>query len=240
MKLKLIFSYDGSAFLGSAKQPHLKGVQDSLQNALKHLGISKPVLFASRTDKGVHANKAVASIECEDFFKDLKNLKNQINRFAHPFIHIRKIQRVEEDFEVRFCVKAREYNYVFFHGDFNPFLARYVHFYPPFEIKRALEILSLFKGKHDFRYFSKSKGGAKTSTREMFYIKAYRYKKITIFKFRANGFLRAQIRLMVASVLAVLEGRLKEEELKEQLELKNCYFRLLVPPNGLYLSRIIY
>lgn len=30
MKIKIIFSYDGSAFLGSATQPHKKGVQDAL------------------------------------------------------------------------------------------------------------------------------------------------------------------------------------------------------------------
>lgn len=240
MKLKLIFSYDGSAFLGSAKQPHLKGVQDALEEALGHLGISSPVLFASRTDKGVHASKAVASVECGDFFEDLTLLKNQINRFAHPFIHIKNIERMSQDFEVRFCVKAREYCYVFSHKTFNPFLSRYMYFHPVFDIKRANELLSIFQGKHDFKYFSKSKGAAKTSQREMFYVKAYRYKKMSVFKFRANGFLRAQIRLIVASVLAVLEGKLKEEELREQLGLKKCHFRFLVPPNGLYLSKIIY
>lgn len=240
MKIKLVFSYDGSAFLGSAKQPHSKGVQDCLENALNHLGISNPVLFASRTDKGVHANGAVASVECGDFFENLTLLKNQINRFAHPFIHIKSVQKVEKDFEVRFCVKAREYCYIFSHKAFNPFLSRYMYFYPFFDVKRANELLSIFRGIHDFRYFSKSKGSSKTSTREMFYARAYRYKEITVFKFRANGFLRAQIRLIVAGVLAVLEGRLREEELKEQLELKRCHFRFLAPPNGLYLNKILY
>lgn len=56
MRLKLVFSYDGSAFLGSACQPHLNSVQDALAAALAHLGIFSPVLFASRTDKGVHAS----------------------------------------------------------------------------------------------------------------------------------------------------------------------------------------
>lgn len=56
MKIKIIFSYDGSAFLGSASQPHKKGVQDALSGALSHLGIVSPLLMASRTDKGVHAS----------------------------------------------------------------------------------------------------------------------------------------------------------------------------------------
>ena len=74
----------------------------------------------------------------------------------------------------------------------------------------------------------------------MFFARAYTYKDLSIFCFRANGFLRAQIRLSVASVMAVLRGELSEDKLKEQIEAKACYYRFLAPANGLYLSRIIY
>lgn len=240
MKLKLVFSYDGSAFLGSAKQPHLKSVGDCLEEALGHLGIYEKILFASRTDKGVNASRAVASVECGEFFKDLAYLKNKLNRFTHPYLHIKQISEVSSDFEVRFHARAREYCYVFFHGEFSPFLARFVYFYPKIDIKKAGEILKIFEGKHDFKYFCKTKGSAKTSLRTMFYTRAYAYKKLSVFKFRADGFLRAQIRLMVAGVLAVLEGKLTQKELEEQLLCKKCHLRLLAPPNGLYLSRIVY
>ena len=56
----------------------------------------------------------------------------------------------------------------------------------------------------------------------------------------ATGFLRAQIRLMVASVLKVLENKMSIEELKEQIEAKKQYNHFLAPPCGLYLSRISY
>ena len=81
MKIKLIFSYDGSAFLGSATQPHQKGVQDALSKALSHLGIFSPVLMASRTDKGVHASFAVASVECGEHFINLEYLQNHLLLF---------------------------------------------------------------------------------------------------------------------------------------------------------------
>ncbi|MEE6620371.1 hypothetical protein VWN47_10335, partial [Campylobacter jejuni] len=45
-----------------------------------------------------------------------------------------------------------------------------------------------------------------------------------IFHFKANGFLRGQIRLSVASVLKVLEGKMSEKELKEQIEAKKVNF----------------
>ncbi|MBM0637065.1 tRNA pseudouridine(38-40) synthase TruA [Campylobacter sp. VicNov18] len=240
MKLKLIFSYDGSAFLGSAMQPHKKSVQDTLNMALSHLGIFSSVLMASRTDKGVHASYAVASVECGKHFKDFIYLQKQINQFAHPFIHIKKIEKVKDDFEVRFDVKSREYRYIFSHRAYNPFMASYVYFYPQFDIVKANDLLKLFVGKKDLKFFCKSGGNNKSTVREIFSAKAYAYKDFSVFCFKANGFLRGQIRLSVASVLRVLEEKMSEKELKDQIETKKQYNRFLVPPNGLYLSRISY
>lgn len=240
MKIKIIFSYDGSAFLGSASQPHKKGVQDALSGALSHLGIVSPLLMASRTDKGVHASYAVASVGCGDHFVNLEYLQKQLNKFSHPFIHIKKIEKVKDDFEVRFDVKSREYRYIFYHGVYNPFLASYVHFYPFIDVLKADLVLQNFVGIKDFKFFCKSGGDNKTTIREIFLAKAYSYKDFTIFRFKANGFLRAQIRLMVASVLKVLENKMSIEELKEQIEAKKQYNHFLAPPCGLYLSRISY
>lgn len=240
MKLKLIFAYNGTAFLGSATQPHKKTVQDVLQNALGHLGIYSPVLFASRTDKGVHASAAVASVECKEYFTDLALLQQQINKFAHPNIHIKKIEAVSDDFEVRFDVKAREYRYIFCHKAFSPFLAPFVYFYPAFDTARANVLLKNFIGEYDFKYFCKTKSGIKTSKRQIFLAQAYSKECFSVFKFRANGFLRAQVRLITASVLKVLEDKMSVEQLKEQIEAKKAYNRFLAPANGLYLTRIIY
>lgn len=240
MKLKFIFSYDGSAFWGSATQPHQKSVQDSLQKALAHLGIFSPLLMASRTDKGVHASFAVGSAECGEHFKDLAYLQKQVNKFSHPFIHIKKIEKVRADFEVRFDVKSREYRYIFSHSSYNPFMANYVYFYPKFDLIRANKLLKLFVGKKDFKFFCKSGGDNKTTLREIFTAKAYAYKDFSIFHFKANGFLRGQIRLSVASILKVLEGKMSEKELKEQIAAKKRHNHFLAPANGLYLSRIHY
>ncbi|ELZ2491833.1 tRNA pseudouridine(38-40) synthase TruA, partial [Campylobacter coli] len=142
--------------------------------------------------------------------------------------------------EVRYDVKSREYRYIFYHGVYNPFLASYVHFYPFIDVLKADLVLQNFVGIKDFKFFCKSGGDNKTTIREIFLAKAYSYKDFTIFRFKANGFLRAQIRLMVASVLKVLENKMSIEELKEQIEAKKQYNHFLAPPCGLYLSRISY
>lgn len=240
MKLKLVLSYDGSNFLGSASQKHKKSVQDHLQMSLAHLGIYSKALFASRTDKGVHALNNVALIECGDHFDDFLYLKKQINKYANPCINIKQIYKVNDDFQVRFDVLKREYRYIFNHSDFNPFFAKYCHFYKEFDVNLANEILQIFVGKHDFKFFQKNGSNNKTTIRTINYARAYKYKNLTIFNFNANGFLRAQIRLMIMSVLKILENKLTKRQLCEQLNLEKIHNRFLVPPNGLYLSKIIY
>ncbi|MBX1886384.1 tRNA pseudouridine(38-40) synthase TruA [Campylobacter peloridis] len=240
MLLKLVFSYDGSKFQGSATQPHKLSVQDALAKALSHLGIYEKPLFASRTDKGVHAFNAVACVKAGNYFKDFIYLKNKINHFAHPFIHIKYIQEVQEDFQVRFDVTKRAYRYIISHEKYNPFLASYVHFYPKIDLKIAKKIASLFEGEHDFKFFQKEGSDNKTTIRFIYKSRVYRYKNYTIFYFEANGFLRSQIRMMMASILKILEKKMSEKELLEQINTKKTYCRLLAPASGLYLSKISY
>lgn len=240
MKLKLTFAYDGSRFQGSATQPHQNSVQDTLANALAHLGIFEKPLFASRTDKGVHSLGAVASVSCGEHFKDLTDLKNRLNHFAHPHIHIKNIERVGENFEVRFNATMREYRYILNHNEFSPFLAPYFLFYPAIDIEKTNEILKLFVGKHDFKAFQKQGEASKDTIRTIFRARALRYKNLSVFVFRANGFLRAQIRLSVSAVLKVLENKMSVKDLQEQIAMQKEHSRTPAPPNGLYLSKIWY
>lgn len=240
MKLKLTFAYDGSRFQGSATQPHANSVQDGLANALSHLGIFEKPLFASRTDKGVHSLGAVASVRCGEHFKDLADLTKRLNHFAHPHIHIKKIERVSENFEVRFNATMREYRYILNHNEFSPFLAPYFLFYPAIDIQKTNEILSLFVGKHDFRAFQKQGEAEKDTVRTIFRARVLKHRNLSVFIFRANGFLRTQIRLSIGAVLKVLGNKMSVEALKEQICAQKEHFRTPAPPNGLYLSKIWY
>lgn len=240
MKLKLTFAYDGSQFQGSASQAHQNTVQDKMGEILRHLGIFERVLFASRTDKGVHALAAVASVVCGEHFKDLNLLKNKLNHFAHPHIHIKHIQSVDDDFQVRFHAKKRTYRYILNHGTFSPFLAPYFLFCPQIDVAKTNAILSNFVGKHDFKMFQKQNEAQKDTVRTVYKARAYAYKNLTVFEFKADGFLRAQIRLTVAAVFKVLEKKMSQEDLREQIAAYKEHTRTLALPNGLYLSRIFY
>lgn len=219
MRLKLVFSYDGSKFQGSQTQPHENGVEDALGAALAHVDIFSKIISSSRTDKGVHANNQVACVECGEHFKDFVRLRSLVNRHAHPAIHVKFISRVKDGFHPRYDATARAYRYVINHGEFSPFLSPYETFIPKFDLNLANELLALFVGEHDFSAFMKLGSDVKSPVRRVSKAFCYERGERTIIVFKANGFLRAQVRLMVASVLKALElaksGKFRQTQVQE-------------------------
>ena len=230
--LKIRYSYNGAKFCGSQSQPNGRSVEDALKNALSHVGLFGSLTTSSRTDRGVHALGQISTIKCPDFW-DLRRLKELINRHAKPNILVKKLEFVSENFHPRYCAVARSYRYILNHGEFDPFLADFCHFYGNLDINLLNLALSKFVGKHDFSEFMKFGSDTKSPEREIYKAYAYRYKNLTIIKFKANGFLRSQVRLMVANALKSLKT-------SQEISFTKALTRIPAPPNGLYLERIFY
>jgi len=240
MKIALVFSYDGSKFQGSQTQPHENGVEDVLARALAHVGIFNRPTSSSRTDKGVHADNQVAHVLCGDHFSDFLRLAGLINRHAHPHIHVKKIFAVADNFHARYDASARTYRYLIDHGEFNVFSANYSAFLPKFSIARANELLKIFIGEHDFSSFMKTGSDTKSPVRKIYKAFCYERGDRTIIVFKANGFLRGQVRLMVAAVLKALKFKNGNELIRAQLENRAVFTRMPAPAQGLYLNRVHY
>lgn len=232
VKLKLVYSYDGSKFSGSQSQPHGRGVEDVLRAALGRVGIFAPLISSSRTDKGVHALRQVSCVECAVHW-ELPRLKELINRHCAPYIFVRHISPVPRDFHPRYDAVARSYRYVLNHGRPSPFLSDFCVFYPRVDLAALNAALANFVGEHDFSEFMKSGSDIKSPVRELYVARAYSFRNLTLINFKANGFLRAQVRLMVANALkSVQSGR--------KISFSRALSRIPFPPNGLYLSGVSY
>ena len=232
VKLKLVYSYDGSKFSGSQSQPHGRGVEDVLRAALGRVGIFAPLISSSRTDKGVHALRQVSCVECAVHW-ELSRLKELINRHCAPYIFVQHISPVPRDFHPRYDAVARCYRYVLNHGRPSPFLSDFCVFYPRVDIAALNAALANFVGEHDFSEFMKSGSDIKSPVRELYIARAYSFRNLTLINFKANGFLRAQVRLMVANALkSVQSGR--------KISFSRALSRIPFPPNGLYLSGVSY
>ena len=232
VKLKLVYSYDGSKFSGSQSQPHGRGVEDVLRAALGRVGIFAPLISSSRTDKGVHALRQVSCVECTVHW-ELPRLKELINRHCAPYIFVQHISPVPRDFHPRYDAVARCYRYVLNHGRPSPFLSDFCVFYPRVDLAALNAALANFVGEHDFSEFMKSGSDIKSPVRELYIARAYSFRNLTLINFKANGFLRAQVRLMVANALkSVQSGR--------KISFSRALSRIPFPPNGLYLSGVSY
>jgi tRNA pseudouridine38-40 synthase len=97
------------------------------------------------------------------------------------------------------------------------------------------ENIKLYEGRHDFANFMKLGSDAKSSIREVYKAFAYRHKDFIVLHFEANGYLRSQIRLMVAALL-----KLQRDEITESLSCKKKYKLKPAPSNGLYLAKVKY
>ena len=232
VKLKLVYSYDGSKFSGSQSQPHGRGVEDVLRAALGRVGIFAPLISSSRTDKGVHALRQVSCVECTVHW-ELSRLKELINRHCAPYIFVQHISPVPRDFHPRYDAVARCYRYVLNHGRPSPFLSDFCVFYPRVDLAALNAALANFVGEHDFSEFMKSSSDIKSPVRELYVARAYSFRNLTLINFKANGFLRAQVRLMVANAL-------KSVQSGHKISFSRALSRIPFPPNGLYLSSVSY
>ncbi|PAF45689.1 tRNA pseudouridine(38-40) synthase TruA [Helicobacter sp. 11S02629-2] len=244
--LRCILSIDGSEFLGSSKQPNLKGALNYIESKLKTLGINTPnIIASSRTDKGVHAFYQVLRFEVSRLYKDLDTLKSLLNKKLYPYMLIHSLDEVASSFHPRFDASARTYRYVFSSKLIEPFYNRYISILDFGDLELARKACKIFKGRHDFQSFSKSGSEVKNYEREIYQIFIYKRKlfnmELFILSITANAFLRSQVRLIAKAISLVSLKRLDLESLKLQLDnkaaLKDC-IRVLAPPNGLYLTRI--
>ena len=139
-------------------------------------------------------------------------------------------------------------------------MADFCHFCEHVDVNVINEILRVFVGKHDFTGFMKSGSDEKSPVREIFHAYAFSHKDYTIIKFCANGFLRSQVRLMVANALFALRkiekmrlnlnskfGKIDAnfngdlvQICREILRINAPLTRIPAPPNGLYLQRVFY
>lgn len=247
-RLKAKIAYDGSVFRGFAHQrkKRILSVSEKIESALRSMGITDEIIGAGRTDKGVHSRAQIISFCLNDSMEsfDLKKIKDLLNKKLYPYIFIRQLSKVPISFHPQFATKKRGYRYIFSRYFNNPFISRYVSKEDSGDKSRIQEALNLFIGKHSFEYFKKQGSSTKSYERKIFKAIFYEYKffsqNFQVIYLEADGFLRAQVRLIIGAVFAYGRGEITLADIKLQLERKAKVFTCPVSPNGLYLVRIIY
>ena len=242
MRLKAVIAYDGSAFRGFQSQTTTpRTVSGALTRAAAKLGIHDPIVGSGRTDRGVHATGQVVHFDIPTHWQeDLPKLRVMLNRLLKPHIQIKHLATVHSDFHARYDAKRRIYRYVFKRHEPTPFEMPYCHHFPQADADRILPILKRFEGTHDFSLFHKKGSDPKSTVRTIFRTAVRPFGAYTILYLEADGFLRAQVRMIVGAVMETIAGDLTPHRIDRQLTGLQRHTTTLAPPQGLYLARVIY
>jgi len=242
MRIKILMAYNGSSYEGSQVQLHTDNtIMGQVYKAFASLNIHTKLHASGRTDAGVHAFKQVMHCEVPSFWTDAPKLKEHLNHKLPSSIKIRQLVLCEQDFHSRYSAKRRAYRYILSDECSNPFEEAFVSFIDkPIDFKLLRRSIAIFEGTHDFSSFKKSGSQTKTNLRTIYKTRVYQHKNKTVLYFEASGFLRSQIRLMVAFLLKINEAELSIEQLKLQLNNTQTFNTRPASANGLYLSNIVY
>lgn len=245
MKYKIVFSYDGSAFLGYAKQPNLKTIQGELEKNLSLIINENIILSASgRTDKGVHALNQVASFSTNKKINDKDKFLHSINKLLNGEIYVKKIVKVSDDFDARFSARKKEYHYLINLGEIEPTLRKYQLTINDknFDINKFIEGSNLFLGKHDFINFCSKDEDKDGFIRTIYDFKVIKKRQKLLIKISGDGFMRYEVRKIIGTLIYYSLNKITLEKIKYYLnETKK---RDIVPftasPIGLYLFKVYY
>ncbi len=244
MRYLINFSYDGTNYCGFQRQPHLKTIQEELENALQKINNNqKTVVTATgRTDKAVHALCQYAHADLSVKITPHK-LKRALNSNLPNDIHVIKTFAVKDNFHARYNVVEKEYHYLINLSEYNPLERNYVYQYNySLNIKKMKKAIKYFKGTHDFRAFVTENENKKNCIRTISVarIKVKDKNKLAII-FKGNGFLRYQVRNMVGILLKVGQEKIEPQTVKKILASKSRKENgATAPAEGLYLVNVKY
>ena len=250
---KVAFSYDGSHYYGSQRQPNFFTVETHLLKLLKPFfkDISSLIL-SSRTDKGVHANYQVANFH-SNISLNIIPIINNIN-FKSTYIKIISIDIVDKEFHARKSAISREYIYYFTHSSFPVYYNNYVsRINYNVDVQMFNQLLQHIIGIHDFVAFKKT-GSINYSTIRTIYSAQISTTELKVLtesnkpiilnkvKIVGNSFLYQMIRNIVGCILHILRSsKLNESDFVQFIRSKKRIFNFEpAPPHGLYLNKITY
>ena len=232
-------SYDGSKFYGFQRLNEEPSVQKLLEEALTKINKhSVDIKGAGRTDRGVHANGQCFSFKL-DVNIDVDGLREGLNSLIAPYVYVKEIKEVGEDFHARFSVLKKKYIYKINLGEYDPKLTDYVYQCKyDLDIKKMKEVAKLYLGVHDFHNFV---SGERDNYECIIYDIRFEEKdNILNIIFEGKSFYRYMVRNLVGMMIDVARGKDEVSKVEEMLTSIDEIHGYTAPACGLYLEDIEY
>jgi len=264
-RYRLDLAYDGSDFIGWAKQPGLRTVQGELETALATVlargGYAPTITVAGRTDAGVHATGQVAHVDLTAAqLRYLAAPHGGSTRPAEPGaalarrlngiaglrsdVYISRAAPAPAGFDARFSPIWRRYDYRVADtaAEHDPLLRNHTVWYPAaLDLDAMNSAARELIGLADWAAYCRPRVGA-TTIREL---QEFRWDRdstgVLTARLQADAFCHSMVRALVGATVSVGAGKLPGSRLTE---LRNAAQRtsefIVMPPQGLTLVEVGY
>lgn len=241
-RYQLILAYDGTDYFGFQRQGDTRTVQRVVEEALKELGWQEEsVLFAGRTDTGVHADGQVLSFALDWQHEDA-DLVNALNARLPADAAVRNISKVKAEFHPRYDATSRSYVYRIYQSpDRNPLRDRYAwRLWPPLNADALNQAAEVFIGRHNFAKFGRPMKPGSSTTREVTRSCWRQTEEGWEYTISANAFLYHMVRRLVFLQVEAARGNISVDELKAGFVGPQLLNPGLAPAHGLTLDHVDY
>jgi tRNA pseudouridine38-40 synthase len=249
MKYKAVLVYEGTAYAGWQRQSNQPTIQREIERVLGLLnGVPVVAHAAGRTDAGVHAAGQVISFKLDREWSQ-PALHRAINGNLPRDIRVIELDRAGVDFHPRFDARRKTYRYQIYRAPvLSPFLRLYALHYPfELDVSRLGWHTSQLIGCHDFRGFTVTNCEVATTVRTIHAVELRESDELLTIDFTGDGFLRYQVRTMVAALLELntdRQGRYAAKDILDMGALIRTGDRSLIgtmaPAHGLTLMKVEY
>ncbi|HWY17884.1 MAG TPA: tRNA pseudouridine(38-40) synthase TruA [Solirubrobacteraceae bacterium] len=211
MVTKLTLEYDGTDFVGWARQPGLRTVQEEIERALRTVlgetavtGEPLTLAVAGRTDRGVHAWGQVVSYAHEAVDP------RRLNSLLPEDISILAAEPAPAGFDARRAAISRTYCYrLLTRRARSPFERRYALWWPrPLDRDALEECARALLGAHDFTAFTPAETHHVRFERDILAAEWRARAQDTLeLWIEADTFMRHMVRILVGTMLEVASGQ---------------------------------
>lgn len=242
--IRLTLQYEGTRYQGWQRQQSTDNtIQGKLETLLTRMcGEPIEIHGSGRTDAGVHALGQVANFHtnCE---MSTDEMLEYINRYLPEDIAVVALSEAAPRFHSRLnaCGKHYEYRVI------NSSVPHVFHRRYALEVPEQLNVTAMEQaaeylcGEHDFKSFTSTKKGKKSTVRRIDKISIVREGDILTFSFKGSGFLHHMIRILMGTLLQVGKGELSPESVPAIIEACNREMAgPLVPAKGLTLVEVFF
>ena len=222
-RIKLVVSYDGTAYCGWQLQPNGVTIEEVLNQALSSLLKEDiQVIGASRTDSGVHAMGNVAVFDTESRIPGDKICFALSQRLPDD-VRIQASEEVPLTFHPRKanCVKTYEYKILNRKIDM-PLQRLYSYFcYFNLDLEKMQKAASYLIGEHDFKSFCTVRTQAEETVRTIYSLDITKVNDLITIRISGSGFLYNMVRIIAGTLIRVGGGFIEPQQIKKILEAKD-------------------